>query len=856
MKSKTLRASTIIPRELYVHRDADRQVRRVLEEMGRPAYVLVARQMGKTNLLLNARRELQTANDAFAYIDLTNRFSSPRECFRNIVDTTLQSHEGRLGTAGSHVARIRGRLLPPHKEHELELRELLRAIPGKLVIILDEVDSLTTGAFADQIFAQVRSTYFSRANIAEYERLTYILSGVAEPGELITNAKLSPFNIGEKIYLDDFTQAEFSQFLKSARLTVSEDVAGHVFGWTNGNPRMTWDVCSELEDLVIERGGVEVTDVDSVVARLYLTSFDRAPIDHIRALVETSAELRAALVSLGRAEGASIPDSVRSKLYLAGIVASRGESPRIKNRIIGQALSEQWVREVEVRKSGILKVATEELASRRFAAAIPLYEEFLGEGRASETEKQTAYDGLSEAYYELGEYKASLEWLQQGKFDKAGFAQPYYRQVLREGLCLFSLGNYEASIEKFKEVVGWGEDLLRSQTAAVNLASAYFRWKADEFKEEIFRLYKEALEKVSQLDRGAREEVEATARYNLSSAYQHFGDAGAGIREMRAALDVASGSERPVLLYELARLEVDVDRKRQLLAESVATIVGEHAKISRVPEIRLRLTGARIGELLVDSFVIDREGAFEKLLGYCCDATGDVGSALADVPFETVLAGMLSRDRDLGLDVAVRLVERAGEEMGFRWARGVVYEGGRGTSKPRTKAKGTEEYLRLLRGQPRTRELDRLDLSILGQELGRTFNDGRLRETREILGIAELFREATRPGHLVFLDYVAMLAAERFGDARAERIAATRVLEGSSNASEVALLSAADVESVRRAASAAVATVPPPTRRRTSEEKKYGRNEWVTVRHEDGRIERAKYKKVEAELQAGRCSIV
>src|SRR5947208_2466577 len=117
--TKFLRSSTIIPPALYVPRDADRQLRRVLEDMGRPGYVLVARQMGKTNLLLNARRDLQTPKDVFVYLDLSNPFSSPRACFRNIIDAAVESDNFVLSGLLPDLEHLRRQDLPPHKEHEL-----------------------------------------------------------------------------------------------------------------------------------------------------------------------------------------------------------------------------------------------------------------------------------------------------------------------------------------------------------------------------------------------------------------------------------------------------------------------------------------------------------------------------------------------------------------------------------------------------------------------------------------------------------------------------------------------------------------------------------------------------------------
>ena len=85
-KSKILRSLTVIPDSLYIERDADHQVRYIVAEMGRPGYVLVARQMGKTNLLLHAKRSLENDSDVFLYMDVSNPIPDIRGFFRSIID--------------------------------------------------------------------------------------------------------------------------------------------------------------------------------------------------------------------------------------------------------------------------------------------------------------------------------------------------------------------------------------------------------------------------------------------------------------------------------------------------------------------------------------------------------------------------------------------------------------------------------------------------------------------------------------------------------------------------------------------------------------------------------------------------
>lgn len=96
---KVLKPYTIIPSNLYVHRDADRQVKNIIKDMGRPGYVLVSRQMGKTNLLLNAKRELESTDDVFVYIDLSNPFLNAKDCFENIIDTAIETNDEKFEEA-------------------------------------------------------------------------------------------------------------------------------------------------------------------------------------------------------------------------------------------------------------------------------------------------------------------------------------------------------------------------------------------------------------------------------------------------------------------------------------------------------------------------------------------------------------------------------------------------------------------------------------------------------------------------------------------------------------------------------------------------------------------------------------
>ena len=454
--SKRLTPCTIVPPELYVIREADKQLRNVLRDMGRPGYILVARQMGKTNLLLNAKREIEGPDNAVIYIDLSAPFESERECFRHIIDTALETGPEGFAKCETQISGARkAPLLPSYKEHENELRLLLGAISGKLVIILDEIDSLTKTSFSDKIFAQIRSVYFSRTNYPQFNQLTYVLSGVVEPNEIIKDKKISPFNIGEKIYLDDFNYEQFLDFLSRAGLDLTDQVAERIYYWANGNPRLTWDICFDIEEKRAAGNAITIGEIDDSVKKLYLKDFARAPIDHIREVVTVDDELRSAITVIKYGKGNALPDTTKNKLYLAGIIRSAANYGEItiKNRIIGAALSDQWLLDITVTKKGLAKLAQEQYDGHKYVEALAFYQQLVKNPDTTTKEKDSAYWYMGLCAYHIGQYPAALEYLEKTHWDKVAYAHLYFERAFYIGACHLQSGNVPASRAQFQETL-------------------------------------------------------------------------------------------------------------------------------------------------------------------------------------------------------------------------------------------------------------------------------------------------------------------------------------------------------------------------------------------------------------------
>ena len=152
---RILKKYTTIPTQLYVDRGADLQLKKIIEDMQRPGYVLVARQMGKTNLLINAKRNLESNKRLFAYVDLSNLYENERDCYRNIINTIIELNREIFEQIENKITEIRSKDLPPHNEYLRSLVLILNQFLGDLIIILDEIDALKSVEYSDNIFAQI-----------------------------------------------------------------------------------------------------------------------------------------------------------------------------------------------------------------------------------------------------------------------------------------------------------------------------------------------------------------------------------------------------------------------------------------------------------------------------------------------------------------------------------------------------------------------------------------------------------------------------------------------------------------------------------------------------------------------------
>jgi hypothetical protein len=191
----------------YVMRSTDGYFLKAIERRDSIVLLEGARQMGKTSLLSRGLQQARKTGTKVVFSDfqkLNNANLETPESFYMALGTAL-GDQLDLKTFPEDIWRAqRG----PNENFERYLRrEVLEKITAPLVWGLDEVDRLFPCAFAGEVFGLFRSWHNARALDPEgpWGRLTQVISFATEAHLFITDLNQSPFNVGTRVKLDDFT---------------------------------------------------------------------------------------------------------------------------------------------------------------------------------------------------------------------------------------------------------------------------------------------------------------------------------------------------------------------------------------------------------------------------------------------------------------------------------------------------------------------------------------------------------------------------------------------------------------------------------------------------------------------------
>ncbi len=234
--------------EFYVEREGDRELHRELAKLyGATVTIRAPRQCGKSSLLIRGLAQAQKGGAKTVLLDLQPVDDSCWQSLDTFLRYFAEALVTRLRLDPAEVEKSwRSALGPSDKLTYLVEEYVLPEAGARVVLAIDEADRLLRTNFHDTFFGLLRFWHNSRAMNETWENLDIIMAISTEPHLLIKDVTQSPFNVGLKVRLEDFNEAQVRDLNERYRAHLAERDLADFMEMLGGHPYLTRKVLYTL----------------------------------------------------------------------------------------------------------------------------------------------------------------------------------------------------------------------------------------------------------------------------------------------------------------------------------------------------------------------------------------------------------------------------------------------------------------------------------------------------------------------------------------------------------------------------------------------------------------------------------